>query len=231
MGENLVFYCLKPETIFLCANPSEISLALPRPRLPRPLRGTKGLGASLQTDGWWLQKEKRWKLKSVLSSADEFTPHRKKLSPHTVQHVSCIPLLEPCLVLAGQHQPYLNQVNWQISLETFFLHVSTCFSCSSPCGKPQNSRTRDNFNQTGLRWETCAMIGMGSDRTRTPATAQREPTSWKLVLKLSFHRLTTLPRGEVGKMSPYPTVVIVITTQYRAAGIDVKPESCHLLQI
>ena len=124
MGENLVFYCLKPETIFLCANPSEISLALPRPRLPRPLGGTKGLGASLQTDSWWLQKEKRWKLKSVLSSADEFTPHRKKLSPHTVQHVSCIPLLEPCLVLAGQHQPYLNQVNWQISLETSFFYMS-----------------------------------------------------------------------------------------------------------
>ena len=50
------------------------------------------------------------------------------------------------------------------------------------------------------------MMGIGMDMTRTPDMAQSEPTH--------------LPSTVTGCMSPYPTVVIVITDHQKLFGIE-----------
>ena len=50
------------------------------------------------------------------------------------------------------------------------------------------------------------MIGMGIDMTRTPEMAHMDPTH--------------LPSTVVGCMSPYPTVVIVITLHQKLLGME-----------
>lgn len=81
---------------------------------------------------------------------------------------------------------------FQIKCKTFNPLILKCLvltysSCSSPCGMPQNSGTIEGLvklsplQRSELK-ETWAMMGMGRERTRTPATAHSDPTSWDIVL-------------------------------------------------
>ena len=55
-------------------------------------------------------------------------------------------------------------------------------------------------------WKLFTMMGMGMDMTRTPEMAHMDPTH--------------LPSTVVGCMSPYPTVVIVITLHQKLLGME-----------
>ena len=55
-------------------------------------------------------------------------------------------------------------------------------------------------------WKLLTIIGIGMDMTRTPEMAHNEPTH--------------LPSTVVGCMSPYPTVVIVITLHQKLLGME-----------
>ena len=62
-----------------------------------------------------------------------------------------------------------------------------------------------------------AIIGMGNESTRTPATAHiapnnlPRPVEWKLSVVCTYGYEFVKP--DAGDISPYPTVVIVTTTQ------------------
>ena len=76
------------------------------------------------------------------------------------------------------------------------------------------------------------MIGIGSDKTNTPATAHMLPNSFPrpdldMMLESDVLLITYIKdRTYTGAISPYPTVVIVTTTQYIPVGMEVKPETC-----